>query len=79
MVFKKPVTPQDTGKKLEGNPGSVSLRQFRDNKDGAQGGQESHLMKKKGIRGVLSIYFLRSHSFPSGQYLKRYCDEKFKG
>jgi hypothetical protein len=43
------MSPQDTGSQLGGNPGIVSIRQFRDNEAGIQLGQESPLMNKKGL------------------------------
>ncbi len=45
----KPMSPQDTGRQLWGNPGIVSLRQFRNNEAWIQLGQESPLMNKKGL------------------------------
>ncbi len=30
-ILKKPMSPKDTGRQLQGNPGIVSLRQFREN------------------------------------------------
>jgi hypothetical protein len=44
------MSPQDTGRKLQGNQGIVSLRQFRDNDAGIQLGQESPLMNYKGLK-----------------------------
>ncbi len=51
ISFKKPMSPQDTGRQCWGNPGIVSLRQFRDNEAWIQLGQESPLMNKKGLNG----------------------------
>ncbi len=48
--FLKPMSPQDTKRKLWGNPGIVSLRQFRDNEARIQLEQKSPLMNKKGLR-----------------------------
>jgi hypothetical protein len=48
--FLKPMSPQGTGRQLSGNAGIVSLRKFRDNEACIQLGQESPLMRKKGLR-----------------------------
>jgi hypothetical protein len=34
---------------LSGNPGVVSLKQFRDNEGGREQGQKSHLINRKGL------------------------------
>ncbi len=44
------MSPLDARRQLWGNPGIVSLRQFRDNEALIQLGQESPLMSKKGLR-----------------------------
>ncbi len=50
MFYKKPMSPQDSGRQLWGNPGIGSLRQFRDNEAWIQLWQESPLMNKKGLK-----------------------------
>ncbi len=60
FIFKKPMSPQDTGRQLWGNPGIVSLRQFRDNGAWIQLGQESPLMNKKGLtRNTRLIHYIK--------------------
>jgi hypothetical protein len=50
IFFFKPMSQQDPGRQLWGNPGLVSLRQLWDNEAWIQLGQESPLINKKGLK-----------------------------
>ena len=55
IFFKKPMSPENTGRQLWGNPGIVSFGKFRDNEAWIQLGQESPLMNKKRLNGLSRI------------------------
>ncbi len=55
--FWKPMSPQDTGRQLWGNPGILSLRQFRDNEASLRGwGEDPNKTTAKNCGTLSSLY-----------------------